>query len=312
MTKVTDFKTIGYSRRYNIGNYEHEEFTVTAAIDENADVAQEFAALKCAVWAAHAAGVSPVEATSEKEEVTTPTPTPVVEEKPAKAKRGPKKKVEPEIDEEDDILDDDLANGFDEDAEDVEDGEKESDKKSSEESADEEVVEESDSEEESSEEEDDAGTPARNARDRDAGRSDSKSGSRKRAASAARSATGGTPGTGTSGGTKSGTTGTGPRRGSSAGADAGTTVDEVDGETVPPKKAFKKKGQTYARDNQLHKKLVVEFLKKEVKGFPADPAIKGKALVVSKKMQDKDFLDEEGNVLASFKDDFKKLMKSKA
>jgi hypothetical protein len=48
--KVTEAK---FTRRYNVGQYEHEEFTVTAMLDDKDDVVETLAVLKSDVEAAH-------------------------------------------------------------------------------------------------------------------------------------------------------------------------------------------------------------------------------------------------------------------
>ena len=48
--KVTEAK---FTRRYNVGQYEHEEFTVTAMLDDKHDVVETITVLKSDVEAAH-------------------------------------------------------------------------------------------------------------------------------------------------------------------------------------------------------------------------------------------------------------------
>lgn len=74
-----------------------------------------------------------------------------------------------------------------------------------------------------------------------------------------------------------------------------------------PKKTLRKAGTPYARDNELHKKLVGEFLNK---AFPEwkKPANIEKAKAASAAMAGKEFLDAEGLIIESFKTEFRKLM----
>lgn len=74
------------------------------------------------------------------------------------------------------------------------------------------------------------------------------------------------------------------------------------------KKNFRKKGAVYSRASDLHKKLFAEALSKVMgKDFLAkSPATAKKA---SLKLSGAEFLDSDGKVLQSFKDEMKKLCK---
>lgn len=95
-----EIKGIKYTKRFNLGNYEHEEYTVDAQAEDAS--ASDFAQLKELVAAAHAGDVkssakvsrankAKEEAEEEEEE----------EEEKAPAKKTTKKKVEPEPEEDD-------------------------------------------------------------------------------------------------------------------------------------------------------------------------------------------------------------------
>jgi len=96
-----EIKGIKYTKRFNLGNYEHEEYTVDAQAEDAS--ASDFAQLKELVAAAHAGDVkssakvsrankAKEEAEEEEEEE---------EEEKAPAKKTTKKKVEPEPEEDD-------------------------------------------------------------------------------------------------------------------------------------------------------------------------------------------------------------------
>jgi len=71
----------------------------------------------------------------------------------------------------------------------------------------------------------------------------------------------------------------------------------------PKAKAVRKaKASPYTRGNDVHKKLLGEFLDTAYPGWRDNAA---KAVEVSKLMVGKDFLDAEGTVVDSFKADFK-------
>lgn len=94
--------------------------------------------------------------------------------------------------------------------------------------------------------------------------------------------------------------------------------EEEEQEDPPPKKTktaskggskgFKKKPQPYQRTNETHKDIFSLTLKKIAPKWKSSTASKTHAKNVSKKMNGKDFLDENGKVLASFEAETKKLM----
>lgn len=78
------------------------------------------------------------------------------------------------------------------------------------------------------------------------------------------------------------------------------TADEVDEEeTKPKKKSGKKtKASAYSRNDDLHKKLMVELLDKVEKGYVAKNISAAKD--ISLEMHNKDFLDKDGEILPEF------------
>lgn len=95
--------------------------------------------------------------------------------------------------------------------------------------------------------------------------------------------------------------------------------DEEEEEEVPvkkkasssPGKKFKKKEQVYSRTNEQHKVLFSSTLKAVAPDWKKTDAGKAKAKTVSQKMEGKAFLDENGEVVAEFKAEVKKLMAAK-
>lgn len=67
------------------------------------------------------------------------------------------------------------------------------------------------------------------------------------------------------------------------------------------KKATRVKETPYDRANELHKKLVAEFLDTAHKGWKSNAA---KAVAVSTKMAGKPFLNSEGSIIKEFKEAF--------
>lgn len=133
-TKI-EIKSIAYSKRYNIGNYESEEFKAEGSVD--GDPIEGFAQLKGAVYAAADAEAIPwpvkgvTKSTSKSNPVDDESGESDEEEKPKKkATKKAAKKVEPEDVEED------------EDEEEIEEEDPEEDDEESEESDDEEGDEE--------------------------------------------------------------------------------------------------------------------------------------------------------------------------
>ena len=87
--------------------------------------------------------------------------------------------------------------------------------------------------------------------------------------------------------------------------EAAPVVEEevVEVKEEPKAKAVRKaKASPYTRGNDVHKKLLGEFLDTAYPGWRDNAA---KAVEVSKLMVGKDFLDAEGTVVDSFKADFK-------
>ena len=75
------------------------------------------------------------------------------------------------------------------------------------------------------------------------------------------------------------------------------------------KRGFKKKDQPYSRSSEQHKEIFSNVLKAISPDWKKSPASKTKAKEASQSMEGKDFLDETGEVIASFKAEVKKLMK---
>lgn len=198
--KATEIK---FTRRYNVAQYEHEEYSVTALLEEDDDAVEGLQKLKADVAAAYGGACSSGE--SEPDESDTDESS------------------EEETGEEDT---------------DVEDSETDS---------------ESDESEEEAEEE--APAPA---------------------AKAAKSAKAPKSTAGTKGGKK-----------------------------------FKAKPQVYDRNNETHKELFSGVLKVVAPDWKKTADSKAKAKTVSQKMVGKEFLDANGEVVAAFKTEVKKLMGKK-
>lgn len=88
---------------------------------------------------------------------------------------------------------------------------------------------------------------------------------------------------------------------------------EIEGEEeeeeapAKPAKKFKSKATAYNRKDDMHKTIVGKML---TKAFPDwKKKLLKNAQEASKKMEGKDFLDNEGNVLATFEKEFKKMMR---
>lgn len=80
---------------------------------------------------------------------------------------------------------------------------------------------------------------------------------------------------------------------------------------TPGKKKFKAKPQAYARDNDTHKEIFSGVLKAVAPNWKKDASSKKRAKDVSVKLEGAEFLDAEGNVLATFKQSVKKAMLAK-
>lgn len=76
-----------------------------------------------------------------------------------------------------------------------------------------------------------------------------------------------------------------------------------------PKRGSKSKSAVYDRTNDLHKNLVGKML---THYFPEwRTKLKETAVLTSKKMQGKEFLNKDGMILKTFEDEFVKIMKKK-
>jgi hypothetical protein len=193
---------VKYNRRYKTGDYEHEDFTVTAVLDKGDDVVATFGELRADIAKAFAAEVGEPEA----EEVPAATA-------PGKKNKKAKEEEPEEVEEEDP-------------EETPEDPEEE------------------ESEEEETEEEE----------------------------------------------------------------------EETEEEEAPPAKTgkkFKKKPQVYNRASEAHKEIFSKMLAGISPGWNKKEDVKARAGKASKDMEGQEFLDEEGNVLDSFSNSVKKLMKKK-
>ena len=69
------------------------------------------------------------------------------------------------------------------------------------------------------------------------------------------------------------------------------------------KKVAKPVGTPYNRGNEIHKKIMGDLLDKTIPGWRSNAA---KAVEVSKSLEGQEFLDSEGLVLETFKEEFKK------
>lgn len=220
---------IRYARKFNTGNYESEEYAVTAIVEEDDSAKEVFKQLKQEITAAHSGEQSGEE--SEEETATEDKPTRRRGSKKGKGSNSDKGEAETETEEE---------------TEEVE-GEEESETESGNE-------EEDDSQSESEESEDEETTekpPKKSAR-------------------------------------------------STGGAAAGKG-----------KKGFKKKPQVYQRTNPRHKDVFSSVLKEVFPTWKKDDKTKAKGKMISQKMEGEEFLDENGKVLASFKQSAKKLAAKK-
>jgi hypothetical protein len=80
---------------------------------------------------------------------------------------------------------------------------------------------------------------------------------------------------------------------------------------APKKKSFKKKPQTYQRSNEAHKEIFSNVLKAVAPDWKKSFESKAQAKKVSQKMVGEEFLDEDGNVVASFTEAVRKAMKAR-
>lgn len=87
--------------------------------------------------------------------------------------------------------------------------------------------------------------------------------------------------------------------------------EEAPKKSAKAKSKFKKKAQVYQRSNETHKELFSNVLKSVAPDWKKTEASKAKAKSASQKMDGKEFLNEEGEVLPAFKAEVKKLMGKK-
>jgi hypothetical protein len=96
------------------------------------------------------------------------------------------------------------------------------------------------------------------------------------------------------------------------GDDSGEEEEKPKKKVAPaPKKGFKKKPQEYSREVEAHIAAFSSVLKAVAPDWKKTPESKARAKAVSRKMIGKEFLDENGDVVASFKAEVKKLMAAK-
>lgn len=95
-----------------------------------------------------------------------------------------------------------------------------------------------------------------------------------------------------------------PVKGKAASAGKGSKAAEKEA----PKKAFRKKPQSYNRGIEQHKEIFSGLLRTVAPDWKKSDATKAKAKKASEVMEGKEFLDENGEVLATFKAEVKKLM----
>lgn len=108
--KINEVK---YMKRANLGNYEHEEITIGAAVEEGETVGEVLTLLKSKVEAALAGKLEPVEAipTTGKAQSSSPTATDTAKTKGKKGKPAPAPEPEAEAEtvEDDSLVDDENA-----------------------------------------------------------------------------------------------------------------------------------------------------------------------------------------------------------
>lgn len=122
---------IKYTKRFNLGNYEHEEFSITAPVDEGAIIYEEFQSLKGIVQAAHEGDPEAAEAVSkggDDEEENTPAATTGKKKKAKKAAKPAEDEEDEDEETEDEEENDEDDSDDDDDTEDEEDPEEEEEK----------------------------------------------------------------------------------------------------------------------------------------------------------------------------------------
>lgn len=245
--KVTEAK---FTRRYNVAQYEHEEYTLTAVVEDEETGVEVLSLLKAEVEAA--AGEESATGKAGKKK------------KPKKGKSSTEESSEEETGEDDTETEDSETDSTSE--EDETEEETEDDSTEEEESEEDEADEGEESEEDESEEEEEK-KPAKKA---------SKKSPAKKSA---------------------GTTSGGSSQPKSKGKDG--------------KKNFKKKPQAYVRANEAHKDIFSTVLKTVAPKWKSSFESKALAKKVSQQLEGKEFLDEDGKVLSSFKELVKKKMAGK-
>jgi hypothetical protein len=237
VAKKIEVKSITYTRRFNLGNYEHEEYTAEAAVEGDAVAA--FGELKDIIADAKGGDETGTSksTSAEKKQVESAS------KKPGKAASKSSAKNKPSDDEDEDEDDDSVGE---EDEEELEDAESDDD-------SEDEESDDSDSDDDEDEEE------------------DPKPVAKKKAVAAAKKAV---------------------------------------AKAEPKKKTFKSKASVYSRNSDLHKKLFVESVK-EAMGADWLKKNAGRGKTVSIKLEGKEFIGADGQVLPSFKTELKKLAKAK-
>lgn len=102
-----------------------------------------------------------------------------------------------------------------------------------------------------------------------------------------------------------------PKKGSKKKASKKAKTEEEDDEDdVPSTKPKKKKGAkrskktTYDRENDEHKMILTEVIREEYPNFEKKKKLLARIKKASIKMDGRDFLDSDGNILVDFEDDF--------
>lgn len=243
--KVTDAK---FTKRFNTGDYEHEEYTLSAQVEEGEDGASALLDLKAEVVAAFMgqATAAPVETKTEVKPKTK-------KQKPQETKNARTKANNTDDEDTDD------ENSASEDAGD--DGESDQDDEAT----------DSENSDDSDDSTDDSEDSSDDNSEEDGDDEDSKPAKK----------------------------GSKPVSSGKAGSKEGSS-----------KKSFRKKPQGYNRAIDQHKEIFSGVLRYVAPDYKKSEASKLKAKETSIKMSGKEFLDEDGEVLESFKAEVKKLMSS--
>ena len=244
--KVIDAK---FTRRFVTGEYEFEEYTLTAQVNDGETGSQVLTELKGEVAAAFVGEATVVP--EEKKETKQPA-------KKQKTKKEEKKNVKPKADH----VDDEDADDEDSASEDAgDDGE-------------------SDQDDETTDHED--GDDGDDSSDSDEDSDDSEGDDEEESKPAPK---------------KAGTKKASPAKGG--------------GKTEEGKKSFRKKPQTYNRSIEQHKEIFSGLIRSVAPDWKKTEASKAKAKKTSESMVGKEFLDENGEVLESFRSEVKKMMLAK-